>query len=59
MGTLKEMLREVRDKREALSDQSATQSTKERKFVYIVLPVISDMFMYDPNVKSFQALSSV
>ena len=60
---MKEKLREVRDKTEAWSDQSATQSTKESKCVcvciYIVLTDISDMFIYDPSVKSFQALASV
>lgn len=35
---MKEKLRKVRDKREAWSDQSATQSTKERELcIYIVL----------------------
>lgn len=60
---MKEKLRKVRDKREAWSDQSATQSTKERECVCIysakLLTDISDMFIYDPSVKSFQALASV
>lgn len=61
MGTLKEKLMEIRDIREALSDQPATQSTKECKFIYMVQTdiYISDMFMYELNVKSFQALSRV